>query len=142
MWIKIRIRQIHRIRRIRQIRWVRWIRWVCRVRHIRRIHVPSRWIHVLKIAREISKLQKDNCYTNGKDPYILRNLPACGKWNISASLVFSRSSCPEVFCRKGVLRNFAKFTVKHLCQILFFDKVAGLRIFFSQKKKLLNNITY
>ena len=29
--------------------------------------------------------------------------------------------------RKGVLRNFGKFTGKHLCQSLFFDKVAGLR---------------
>ena len=28
---------------------------------------------------------------------------------------------------KGVLRNFAKFTGKHLCQGLFFNKVAGLR---------------
>ena len=26
-----------------------------------------------------------------------------------------RSSCPEVFCRKGVLKNFTKFTGKHLC---------------------------
>ena len=26
----------------------------------------------------------------------------------------------EVFCKKGVLRNFAKFTAKHLCQSLFF----------------------
>ena len=33
---------------------------------------------------------------------------------------------PEVFCRKGVLRNFAKFTIKHLSQSLFFNKVAGL----------------
>ena len=38
-----------------------------------------------------------------------------------------RSSRLEVFCRKGVLRNFAKFTGKHLCQKLFFNKVAGLR---------------
>ena len=36
-------------------------------------------------------------------------------------------SHPEVFCEKGVLRNFAKFTGKHLCQSLFFNKVAGLR---------------
>ena len=28
---------------------------------------------------------------------------------------------------KGVLRNFAKFTGKQLCQSLFFNKVAGLR---------------
>ena len=36
-------------------------------------------------------------------------------------------SRPEVFCKKCVLRSFAKFTVKHLCQSLFFNKVAGLR---------------
>ena len=35
---------------------------------------------------------------------------------------------PKVFCKKGVLRNFAKFTGKHLCQSLFFSKVAGLSI--------------
>ena len=28
---------------------------------------------------------------------------------------------------KGVLRNLAKFTGKHLRQSLFFDKVAGLK---------------
>ena len=38
-----------------------------------------------------------------------------------------RSSRLEVLWRKGVLRNFQKFTGKHLCQILIFDKVAGLR---------------
>ena len=39
----------------------------------------------------------------------------------------SRSSRPKVFCKKGVLRNFTKFTGKHLCQSLFFNNVAGLR---------------
>ena len=29
--------------------------------------------------------------------------------------------------RKGVLRNLTKFAGKHLCQGLFFNKVAGLR---------------
>ena len=38
-----------------------------------------------------------------------------------------RSSRPEVPCKKGVLRNFAKFTGKHLWQSFFFSKVAGLR---------------
>ena len=32
---------------------------------------------------------------------------------------------PEVFCKKGVIRNLAKFTGKHLCQSLFLNKVAG-----------------
>ena len=39
----------------------------------------------------------------------------------------SRSSRPEVFCKKDVLKNFAKFTGKHLWQSAFFNKVAGLR---------------
>ena len=30
-----------------------------------------------------------------------------------------RSSCPEVFCKEIVLRNFTKFTGKHLCHSLF-----------------------
>ena len=32
-----------------------------------------------------------------------------------------------MFYYKVVLRNFAKLTEKHLCQSLFFNKVAGLR---------------
>ena len=36
----------------------------------------------------------------------------------------SRSSRPEVFFEKGALRNFAKFTGKHLCQSFFFNKVS------------------
>ena len=41
--------------------------------------------------------------------------------------LFFRSSRPEVFCKKSVLGNFAKFAGKHLCQSLFLNKVAGLR---------------
>ena len=37
-----------------------------------------------------------------------------------------RSSRLEVFCRKGVLRNFIEFTGKHLLQSLFLNKFAGL----------------
>ena len=33
---------------------------------------------------------------------------------------------PEVFYKKGGLRNFTKFTLKQLCQSLFFNKVVGL----------------
>ena len=32
--------------------------------------------------------------------------------------------------KKSVPRNFAKFTERHLCQSLFFNKVAGLRPYF------------
>ena len=47
-----------------------------------------------------------------------------------------RSSRPEVFCKKCVLRNFAKFTGKQLCQSFFFNKVAGLRSAILLKKTL------
>ena len=39
----------------------------------------------------------------------------------------NRISRPEVFCKKGILKKYAKFTEKHLCSSLFFNKVAGLR---------------
>ena len=35
-----------------------------------------------------------------------------------------KSSLPEVFCKKDVLRNFAKFLEKHLWQSLLLNKVA------------------
>ena len=46
---------------------------------------------------------------------------------------------PEVFCKKGVLKNFAKFIGKHLCQSLLFNKVAGLRPATVLKKETLVN---
>ena len=48
-------------------------------------------------------------------------------WQFLSKSRSDRSSRPEVFCKNGVLRNFAKFTRKHLCQSLFFNKIAGLR---------------
>ena len=47
-----------------------------------------------------------------------------------------RSSRLEVFCQKGVLRNFTKFTGKCLCQSLIFNKVEGLRPANLVKKRL------
>ena len=38
--------------------------------------------------------------------------------------------------QKVVLRNFTKFPGKHLCQSLFFNKVAGLRPATLLKKRL------
>ena len=40
-----------------------------------------------------------------------------------------------MFFKIGVLKNFAKFTGKHLCQSLFFNKVAGLRLAILLKKR-------
>ena len=43
-----------------------------------------------------------------------------------------------MFCKKGLLRNFAKFTGKHLCQSLFVNK--GLRSVTLLKKRLCHRI--
>ena len=45
----------------------------------------------------------------------------------SVGKTLNRSSHQRCSVKKGVLRNFAKFTGKgkHLCQSLFFNKVAG-----------------
>ena len=44
-------------------------------------------------------------------------LPNMAKFSIC------RSSLPEMFCNNGVLRNFTKFTRKHLCQVSFLIKL-------------------
>ena len=45
----------------------------------------------------------------------------------SPDTLYFRSSHRKCSVGKGVLRNFAKFTGKHLCQSLFFNKIASLR---------------
>ena len=52
-----------------------------------------------------------------------------------------RSSRPEVFCKKGVLRDITKLTGRHLRQSLFFSKVAGqsfLRIWSQITEEIVN----
>ena len=51
-------------------------------------------------------------------------------------LLLFRSSRPKVFCKRGVLKNFANFTGRHLCQNLFLNKIAGLRPATLLKKRL------
>ena len=55
------------------------------------------------------------------------------------SLLLFRSSHRSCSLKIGVLKSFAKFTGKHLCQCLFFNKVAGLRPATLFKKTLGKN---
>ena len=50
------------------------------------------------------------------------------------------SSHRRCSAKKGFLRNFAKFTGKHLCQNLFFNKAAGLRPVILLKKSLWTGV--
>ena len=47
-----------------------------------------------------------------------------------------RSSLLEAFYKNGVPRNFTKFTGKHMCQNLFFNKVAGSSMQLIKKEAL------
>ena len=54
----------------------------------------------------------------------------------SSLLYMQQRRIQNMFCTIGVLRNFAKFTGKDLCQSLFFRKVTGLRSATLLKKRL------
>ena len=58
---------------------------------------------------------------------------------------FCRNGRPELFCKKGVLRNVAKFKRKHLCQTLFlinFIKKEALAQVFSCKNCKISQNTF
>ena len=81
-----------------------------------------------------------NCYTisfimSKSDQIYFKNLSVFTHHKIFevCLTIFSRL---EVFCKKGVLKNLAKLTGKHLCWSLFFNKVAGLRLATLLKKRL------
>ena len=74
------------------------------------------------------------------DTLYLSPKPTSTWTEISSNLIVTtccfRKQPPEVFYKKGVLENFAKFTAKHLCQSLFLNKIAGLRSAILLKKRL------
>ena len=71
-------------------------------------------------VREKPRMKGLNFHSSSTLPF--QNLSRMKSWRED----FSKSSRPEVFCKKGVLRNFTKFTGKHLRQSLFSNKVAGI----------------
>ena len=70
------------------------------------------WKNSLTIIFEIMK-KENSTNTSSLDTFI--------RCQFKKPSLF-RSSRPEVLCEKGVLRNIAKFTGRHLCQSLLFDK--------------------
>ena len=74
-----------------------------------------------------------------KEAQLLFNMILFSQIVIPSYDITSRSSHPEVFCKKGVLKNVTKFTGRHLCQSLFFNKVTDLRPATLLKKRLWHN---
>ena len=72
-----------------------------------------RCYHSFLVEIIVENVNMKNMKAQGKKLYVTRNKG------------FYRSSRPEVFCKKDVLRSFTKFTGKHPCQSLLFNKVVG-----------------
>ena len=77
------------------------------------------WIYCYWKTRSCSMYPLKTETKSGKQRYYIILDIKCLIWMLKTD----RSSRPEVFCNKGVVRNFAKFTGKHLRQSLFFNKV-------------------
>ena len=81
--------------------------------------IPKKLLHNWSFIRPFPKYSKD-----GK--LFRRDTYGCLFQNIFS---INRSSHQSCSIKNGVHRNFTKFTGKHLCQSLFFNKVTGLRCF-------------
>ena len=69
----------------------------------------------------------DKCFKKATNAY--QKAPKNVKSAINNLPLPFKSNLPELFWQKGVLKIFAKFTGKHLCQSLFLNKVAGFNFF-------------
>ena len=94
----------------------------------------QKWIHKEREkTEEVRFIYKTIiCFetTTNKFERLLQNLMENIKdAGMSDKWVWTKYSSSHRRCsvRKGVLRNFPKFTGKHLCQSLFLNKVAALR---------------
>ena len=93
---------------------------------------------VKKTLRLLSRhLLENRCFTIGRFIWDLPKYVLKAPQVLSSVLLHSTwirsSSHQRGSVRKGVLRNFAKFTGKHQCQSLFFNKVAGLSLVTSRE---------
>ena len=79
--------------------------------------VIAKFRHGLEQHSKIKFGVKQNVKWLGSIPYLHR-------FKRERHLMENRSSHQRCSVKKGVLRNFAKFTGKHLCQSLFFNEVA------------------
>ena len=95
---------------------------------IRRCYLCSK--PVMKIKNKLGKVIRINKY------FIKPGSQLCQTY---VKFKKNRSSRPEVFCKKGVRKNFAKFTGKHLCQSFFFKKELLAKVFSCEFWEISNN---
>ena len=81
----------------------------------------SSWLCACLKVESYTKAEKSACW---KPALSINCATILESLNNYFRLKKGRSSRSEVFCKKVVLRNFKKFTGKHLCQSLFLNKLA------------------
>ena len=105
-------------------------------------HYSRRSVHVLCMEMRLESVINVNCYSLWAMNLLLSNENIAKGLSVPLSnfqkilhaevslkrvCVQNRSCDRSCSMKKSVLRNFAEFTRKHLCQSHFFNKVTGLR---------------
>ena len=94
------------------------------------------WTFENLIARNLRTLDYDDFSTVLQTDLPPTGASLCAGYNMANANMnfkfldlYSWYRCSHQWCsmQKGVLRNFTKFIGKHMCQGLFFNKVAGLK---------------
>ena len=98
---------------------------VCHFKEKLLLHgVFSLEFHVENNLNILAMARRQNLNRRIRSARGLRSPKSC-----TSDMALHRNSRPEVFCKKGFLKNFAKFTEKHLCQSLLFKKVTLAQVF-------------
>ena len=79
----------------------------------------------MKLAKNLYRTQYSQFFSSWRFPikFLFMNNSI---YLLNFILVIIKKLPPEVFCKNGVLRIFAKFTEKHLCQSFFLMKFEAL----------------
>ena len=95
------------------------------------------------IEKAFNYITEQMCFRNKLTPICSNMIIKILKLKLATEFSFksnvrflNRSSRPQMFCKKGALKNFEEFTGKHLGQSLFFNKVADLRTATLLKRRL------
>ena len=77
------------------------------------------------LIMSLSSMKNVYEYNDYMETYQIREIVVSIVEIVSKWYMLASWSRPKVFSKKGVLKSFTKFTGKHLCQSLIFNKIAG-----------------
>ena len=117
-------------------------RWICFRRSHRRCSIKKLQLYEKRdsdtgvFLRILRNFEERFFYSKSTVIMRLVRLPV----SLNEHLCTTKSCYQEMFYKKGVLKNFAKFTGKHLCQSLFFMKGTPAQLLPSEFHEIFKNI--